>query len=72
MAARVAVNEANWEAGRQNADDMVFRTLPPGKVVGGLALPEGRFRAGEGPDSVPALVAFFGKRQVNFVPALTR
>lgn len=64
---RLEVSRSNWAAGKRAADRMVYLTIEPGRVAGGLGIPEGTYSIGsDAPGSVPHIISFFQKKEITF------
>ena len=64
---RLQSGRENWEAGMAGGDRFTYQTLAPGRVVGGLGIPEGTYTAGaDTHNSIPHIIKFFGKKEATF------
>ncbi|SDV49678.1 hypothetical protein [Chitinasiproducens palmae] len=61
-----AVRAQNWQAGRAPGDTMSFAQHPPGRVVGGMVVEQGRYERGPNtPAWIDGVLMLFGKRSVT-------
>ncbi len=65
----VAVDRANWRAGRAPGRSMIFRLPPPAALAGGIGIPPGQFtEPALGSWTAHGVMHFFGKDAISIRP----